>query len=604
MSLSQTRSCNAPVPDPFQKLFGRLKDTSSNPTKNLAMRQVLSVSKPHRLPSWKQWKQLPSVLSKTEQRVIQTALLLFVLSLLITTGTWLFGNRVEVPAKGGEYTEALVGEPQLVNPLYAMANDADQDLVSLIYSGLLRFDPTDGLVPDLAESYEVNDEKTVYTFVLKEGARFHNGDPVLARDVLFTISAIQNPAYRSPLIGALRGVSVVQEDDRKISFVLEKPQSAFLSNLTVGILPSSAWADILPQNAPLAALNLQPIGSGPYRFAEFSKDKKGSVRTYTLEPFEDAHLGEPYIERLTFKFYPDAALAIEALDNRFVEGVSVIPFEAREQTGQNRAIVLHSPLLSREAVLYFNQKTNELLKKKEVREAIARAINKQAIVDETLLGVGRVIIGPVLPDMEGYHEGLTDIGFDVEKAKEVFVKEAGEVKEADDIVKTKLTLTTVASEEFIRVAEALKSQLELAGLSIEVVTVPATVIFEQIVAPRNFELLLTSVMYNTQADPYLFWHSSQKEAGGLNIVEYQNAEVDKLLETARAAKTPEERAAALKTFQEKLLADLPAVFLYQSTYGYATARKIQGVELDRIRIPSDRFTGITDWYIKTKKAFR
>lgn len=574
------------------------------------MRQVFSVSKPHRLPNWKQWKQLPLMLSKTEQRVTQTALLLLVLSLLTAAGTWLFGNRVEVPAKGGEYTEALVGEPQFVNPLYAMTNDADQDLVSLIYSGLLRWDPNDGLVPDLAESYEVNEEKTVYTFVLKEEARFHNGDPVLARDVLFTISAIQNPAYRSPLIGTLRGVSVVQEDDRKISFVLEKPQSAFLSNLTVGILPSSAWADILPQNAPLAALNLQPIGSGPYRFAEFTKDKKGSVRTYTIEPFEDAHIGEPHINRLTFKFYPDAASAIEALDNRFVEGVSVVPFEERERTGQNRAVVLHSPLLSRETVLYFNQKTNELLKKKEMREAIARAINKQAIVDETLLGAGRVIVGPVLPDMEGYHEGLVDVGFDVEKAREQ-MKEAIEVKEVSEVSEeggkkkaNRLTLTTVASEEFIRVAEALKTQLEQTGLSIEIVTLPAAGIFEQIVTPRNFELLLTSVMYNTQADPYLFWHSSQKEAGGLNIVDYQNAEVDKLLETARAAKTPDQRATALKTFQEKLLADLPAVFLYQSTYGYATARKIQGVELEHIRIPSDRFTGIKNWYIKTKKAFR
>lgn len=574
------------------------------------MRQVLSVSKPHRLPNWKQWKQLPLMLSKTEQRVTQTAFLLLVLSLLTAAGTWLFGNRVEVPAKGGEYTEALVGEPQFVNPLYAMTNDADQDLVSLIYSGLLRWDPNDGLVSDLAESYEVNEEKTVYTFVLKEEARFHNGDPVLARDVLFTISAIQNPAYRSPLIGAFRGVSVVQEDDRKISFVLEKPQSAFLSNLTVGILPSSAWADILPQNAPLAALNLQPIGSGPYRFAEFTKDKKGSVRTYTLEPFEDAHLGEPHINRLTFKFYPDVASAIEALDNRFVEGVSVVPFEERERTGQNRAVVLHSPLLSRETVLYFNQKTNELLKKKEMREAIARAINKQAIVDETLLGAGRVIIGPVLPDMEGYHEGLVDVGFDVEKAREQ-MKEAIEVKEASEVSEeggkkkaNRLTLTTVASEEFIRVAETLKAQLEQTGLSIEIVTLPAAAIFEQVVVPRNFELLLTSVMYNTQADPYLFWHSSQKEAGGLNIVDYQNAEVDKLLESARAAKTPDQRATALKTFQEKLFADLPAVFLYQSTYGYATARKIQGVELEHIRIPSDRFIGITDWYIKTKKAFR
>jgi len=574
------------------------------------MRQVLSVSKTRRLPSWQQWKRLPTVLTAVERHIVQTAFLVLIFSLITLAGALSFARRVEIPAKGGEYTEALVGEPRLINPLYAMANDADQDLASLIYSGLLRWDPTGGLVPDLAESYEVNEEKTVYTFVLKEDARFHNNDPVLARDVLFTISAVQNPAYRSPLISAFRGVSVVQDDDRKISFILEKPQSAFLNTLTAGILPSNAWAEILPQNAPLAALNLQPIGSGPYRFAEFTKDKKGSVRTYTLEPFEDALEGAPYIERLVFKFYPDAASAIEALENRFVEGVSVVPFEARTQTGQNRAAVLHSPLLSREAVLYFNQKTNEQLKKKEVREAMARALNKQAILEETLGGAGRAIIGPVLPGMEGYHEGLADIGYDGEKAKELLASlvtppptQPDEAISAEES-RVKFTLTTVASEEFIRVADALKAQLEQAGLSIEVITVPASAIFDEVIAPRNFELLLTSVMYHTLADPYVFWHSSQKEAGGLNIAEYQNTEVDKLLEAARAAKTSEERTTALKSFQEQLLADLPAVFLYQNAYGYATARKIQGVEIGNIRIPSDRFARIRNWYIKTKKAFR
>lgn len=537
---------------------------------------------------------------------MQTALLTLFVSLGSLLTFTLFANRVEIPAHGGEYTEALVGEPQLINPLYATTNDVDKDLVALIFSGLMRWDPEKGLTEDLAESININEEGTVLTFTIREDARFHNGDPVLARDILFTVNAIQNPAYRSPLLPFFRGVSVVQEDDRKISFVLEKAQPSFLQNLTVGILSANAWADILPQNAPLAALNLQPIGSGPYQFDEFTKDKKGSIRSYTLKPFGDYIRGEPKIERLTFKFYADTPSALESLSNKFIEGISVIPFENRQETRQNRSVVVYSPLLTREVVLYFNQKTSESLKQKALREAIAHAINKDFLVQNVLKGEAQKIIGPLLPGSIGYHDGLTDRTFDVEKAKSLLPTSAPEAPQNEETGKkpNQFTLTTINSEEFIQVAEAIKIQLAVIGVEIEIVPIPAQTFFEEIVKPRNFELLLTTVMYHTDPDPYVFWHSSQKEGTGFNIVEYANGEVDQLLEQARTAKNEEDRKTAYKTFQEKLMADVPAVFLYQSTYGYGASKKIQNVKLTQLRGPSDRFANIHEWYIKTKKAFK
>ncbi len=602
------------------------------------MRQVLSVSKTRRFPSLRQWKQLSSVLSKTEQRVIQTACLLIVVSIASIIGSYLFINRIEIPTQGGEYTEALVGEPQLINPLYAISNDVDKDLVSLIYSGLMKWKPGEGLVPDIAESINVNEEGTVITATIRENARFHNGDPILARDILFTINAIQNPAYRSPLYGSFKGVSVVQEEDRVVQFVIEKPSASFLQNLTVGILPSGLWADILPQNAPLAALNLQPVGSGPFQFVEFTKDKKGSVRSYTLKPFKDWYQSPAYIGRLTFQFYPDQKSALDALENKYVKGVSVVSFEEKEKTGQNRAVVLHSPLLDREVVLYFNQKTNEQLKKKTVREAISLAIDKSEIVNNVVQGQGLVINGPLLSGMIGYKEVEGSQTVDLEKAK-TLLKEAKitteavaegfslpeavaegsldqsndwfslpEVEEAGDAEKTKkpnqFTLTVPSGEEFSRVADYIKTQLEAIGLEIEIITVPSQTFFTDVIVSRNFELLLTTVMFDATQDPYLFWHSSQIGSSGLNIVEYQNTDVDKLLESARATIKIEERQTAYQTFEEKVIADLPAIFLYQSNYNYAISRDIQNVKLDSIRVPFDRFAKINEWYIKTKKTFK
>ena len=107
-------------------------------------------------------------------------------------------HRVEIPAVGGQYTEGLIGEPQFINPLYAIQSDVDQDLASLIYSGLMRWDPEEGFIPDLAESLTINEDGTVYTLKIRDNAKFHNGEDVRARDVLFTINAIQNTSYRSP----------------------------------------------------------------------------------------------------------------------------------------------------------------------------------------------------------------------------------------------------------------------------------------------------------------------------------------------------------------------------------------------------------------------
>lgn len=553
------------------------------------------------------------MLSATEQRVIQTALLLFFLSLASLFGIYFFSHRVSIPTEGGEYTEALVGEPQLINPLYASTNDADKDLVALIYSGLMKWKPKEGLVPDLAESINLNEEGTVITATIRENAKFHNGDPVLARDVLFTINAIQNPAYRSPLYGSFKNISVVQESDRVISFVFEKPSASFLQNLTVGILPANLWADILPQNAPLTALNLQPIGSGPFQFVEFTKDKKGSIRSYTLEPFADWYLSRAYIKRLSFKFYPDHESALNALENKYVDGVGVVPFKNKDETGQNRAIVLHSPTLDRETILFFNQKTNEQLKNKTVREAIALSIDKTELAQTILEGQARAIQGFLLPGMVGYVETAQTTA-DVEKAKtllkeaKVIGVEEKEVKEEKEGQITKkpnqFTLTTPNGKEFELVAQYIKDRLETIGLEIEIITIPTQTFFDEVVAPRNFELLLTTVMFDTTQDPYLFWHSSQTGSTGFNIVEYQNLEVDKFLESARTTIKTEERQKLYQTFEEKLSSDLPAMFLYQSTLGYAISRDIQNASFESIRAPFDRFANANEWYIKTKQTLK
>ena len=176
-----------------------------------------------------------------------------------------------------------------------------------------------GLIPDLAESYTVSDDEKVYTFSLRNDAAWHNGTPVTPRDIIFTFHAIQDPSYGSPAAATFQSVSVEQVDERTVSFVLDEPFAPFLSTLTIGILPAEVWGELDPATVRLAERNLIPLGSGPYKFEELEKDRKGIVKSYTVSRFGDFYGGAPFLETITFKFYPDMDSALDALRNRRVE---------------------------------------------------------------------------------------------------------------------------------------------------------------------------------------------------------------------------------------------------------------------------------------------
>lgn len=622
-------------------------------------------SKKRRFPTWRQWRQFFSTLTLKEKRIFTIASLCVFTGFFIAGWQYVVTHQVEIPTIGGEYTEGLIGEPQFINPLYASASDADSDIASLIYSGLVRWDEEEGIVNDLASNITKSEDGKTYTVTIRDGAMFHNGDNVLASDVVYTFNAIQNTAYHSPLAVSFSGVTVNQIDEKTISFELEEPFAPFLSTLTVGILPANIWGMISPRNAQTASYNLEPIGSGPYRFAEFSKDKSGTIHSYTLERFDDYYGDKVLIERITFKFYMDAASAVLALENKHVEGVSYVSFDQKKEVEENKSIALHHPTIPREIVLFFNEETQPALKSLKLRQAISAAIDKNRILEEVTDNNGIVINSPILPGMLGYlsdtpeqiqdiilaNELLDDEGFEWseegsyridpnnEEEEEIEVEteeneeeeetEEGEPTEEpeteeetteteDETLATetntateesvasntlRFTLTTVDSPEFIKVAELITEMCAEIGMIIEIDAYPAETLYSLVIDPRNYELLLTGVLLGIDSDPYAFWHSSQTK-NGLNLAGYNNEDVDTLLEEARAATDESVRIEKYQEFQEILLEDYPAVFLYQSTYTYALSSKIQGADIQKIMSPSDRFKTISDWYIKTKKALR
>ena len=574
-----------------------------------------------------------------------------IILIVLLTSRIIWQNTDVVPAVGGKYAETIVGQPTYINPLYAAANDADRDITQLVFSGLLKYNGQE-YEPDLAEKYTIGEDQKTYTIHLKENIEWHDGEALTINDVLFTVAAIQNPNYKSPLQATLAGVKLQQVDDRTVQFQLEEPFAPFLTALTFGILPEHIWKDIDPSSASLAQINLSnPIGSGPYQFKSLAKDSKGSVKQYTIERNQHYYTTPAYLEEITFKFYPDFPSAVAALESNKVDGMSFLPQNLLETLNGKKDITFHQLALPQTTALFFNQNQNKALQDKRVRQAFAHAIDKQQLSDAIKTPI-KVIEAPILEGYIGYHEEVKTYESNIDTAN-ALLEQAGwkqtseeefknllrqeqeselqaledsleggtdnisidseiEIpedsllsfyrKKGDDILA--ITITTVNQPEMIAVSDHIKNSLRAIGVLARIEVVPSTEIASEVITPRAYEILLYGEILGADPDPYPFWHSSQTQGTGLNLSLFSNTKADTLIEDARESIDPEVRATKYRQFQDILAAEIPAIFLYSPTYTYPLPSAIQGFNLSRISTPSDRFAQIDQWYVKTARRLK
>ncbi|MDP3697904.1 MAG: ABC transporter substrate-binding protein, partial [Candidatus Taylorbacteria bacterium] len=243
------------------------KDSSSS-KKQAGLKETLE--KRNRNLKAKFWL-LPKVLSKKERYLIFILLLIILSSIIAIPVATYYHFTKPVAAYGGTIKEGIVGEPRHINPLLSQS-DADRDLVKLVYSGLFKYNEDGKLLPDLAKSYETSPDELNYTVYLKENGIWHDGVPVTADDVIFTVQTAQNPDYGSLQRINWQGVELEKVNDQTIVFKLKNKYAQFLNNLTLPLLPQHLWENVKPINFALSEMNLKPIGSGPYQFRKLQKD--------------------------------------------------------------------------------------------------------------------------------------------------------------------------------------------------------------------------------------------------------------------------------------------------------------------------------------------
>ncbi len=636
----------------------------SMPTQHFDRKLVKKIQ-PNLIPKWPQLRYLGNFLSNLEKKTVTIALVIFFLS-SVSWGLFKFLKSTElVPNSGGEYSEALIGEPKFINPLFSSSNDVDADLVSLIYSGLFKYDNTQKLIPDLASDYTVTGDGRIYNINLRQDIKWSDGEPFTVDDVIYTFESIQNPEVGSPLLAAFQDIAVERTGDYSVSFTLKEPFAPFLHSLTVGILPEHIWTNAPPSSIRLAKTNLQPVGSGPWKFSKLTKkDSSGSIQSYILERNTNYYGDLPFLKTLTFQFYGDFSQIASALKIQEVKAISFVPQDLVSKiTGKNSR--LYQFRLPQYTALFFNENTSPFLKNNESRLALNLALDKNKIVEQALNKNGEVLNSPILKGELGYKPDIAFPGFDIEQANKIldknwsriqpeeFFKNAYETllktrqAEIDDIKKNtttpaeeiatgvkdiedatsetvrksmspdqtfyrknkaneilQLKLTTVDTQEYKLAADAIANMWRAVGVKIDIEIYNSNQITRNVLKERTYEILLYGEIVGADPDPYPFWHSSQINYPGLNLSMFINRNADTLLEDARATTTEKVRVENYEKFQTILAKELPAVFLYTPTYNFVASKEIKGIAFENIFAPADRFNDLTHWYIKTKRQWK
>src|SRR3989339_271342 len=604
--------------NPF-KFFSRFSKNQGQPSERL----VFQASTERKLPTYTQWRYFKLLLNKGERYLFFLALFLVVLCVLVFTLRRLNEATAVVPAYGGTYTEGVVGAPQYLNLILSSLSDVDADISALVFPGIFKRNNNLELEPNLITNYVLSEDKLTYTFFLRSNIKWQdNNENLTSDDVVFTIKAIQDVTYQSPLQSTLAGAEVKKIDDFSFSITLKEQFAPFLASLTFGILPEHLWYNVPGQNVRLNGMNLQPVGYGAYKFSELTKDDAGNVKTFTLERNADYFGDKPFIDKMKFVFYPDMTSAILGLTQKRIEGLGFVPQSKKEEiTKANKNIIFHSLRIPQYSALFFNLKNNKALQNDVVRQALARAVDRDKIVTEALGGEAEAIYTPILPGYMGYNDQVKKYPLDMEKARKILKDDGWKYPDdkedqtgvsAEDFaprekdgVKLEFTIATVDLPEYQAVAQQLIDSWRKIGAKVNLSVTGAQDIQGSVIKERNYEALLFGQIIGSDPDPYPFWHSSQQEYPGLALSIFRNTEIDDIIEEARKTNDEKKRSELYNKFQDLLAQDISAIFLYNPLYTYAVSNRIKGLEENQyVAVPADRFSNIDSWYIKTRRQWK
>lgn len=515
-------------------------------------------------------------------------------------------------ASGGIYTEALVGSLQRLNPILDQANEVDQDVDSLIFSGLLEFDSSGNARGDLAKSWSVSEDGILYTFELNDNVVWHDGKQFSVDDVLFTIDLLKQGGASIPadLSQFWADVEVIKLDSTHLQFKLPQAFAPFLDYLTFGVLPQHLLNNQTYEQILNSTFNLQPVGTGPFMFSDIAVEGD-QIKGITLAANNDYYGQKPYIQEIVFRYYADAQSAYQAYKEGYVQGISKVTNDILPDVLANNDLGVYSGRMPQLSMVFINLKDESVsfFQEVKVRKALYLAINRQQIIDKVYNGQAIKANGVIFPGTWSYLDSTPTYAYDPDQAKEL-LKAAGYVVSGDtDAVRKKedtemkFVLSYPDDDLHKTIAEMIQKDWKALDITVTLEAVPVDVFVKEKLDSRGYQAALVDINFanSPDPDPYPFWDQGQI-SGGQNYSQWNDRTVSDTLEQARVTVDQVERTRLYHNFQYLFAEQIPAFPLFYPVYNYAVDKQIQGVSMGPLFSTSDRFDAVTSWFMVSKRT--
>jgi peptide/nickel transport system substrate-binding protein len=488
-------------------------------------------------------------------------------------------------AYGDSLIQGTIADPAILNPVLA-SDSASFAVTGLVFNSLLRYDKNLNLEGELAERWEVSADGKVITFHLHKNVTFHDGQPLTAADVEFTLATYLNPnvktAYRSNYTSILKFQAL---DDLTFRVWYREPFAPALQSL--------AGMSILPRHLLLGKdintadeFNSHPVGSGPYIFKSWKR-----AETVTLEANQNYFEGRPCLQRMIFRVIPDMSVQFLELQNGALDTMDLTPSQFNRE-GQQPDFLQRFNKYRFAAPQYtylgFNLK-NPLFQDIRVRRAIGLAINRQALVDSVLEGLGTIGTGPYTPSSWAYPPDAQALPYDPTAAKKLLL-EAGYAYAPDGHLSkdgklvTFTILTNQGNLNREQTATIIQSQLKGIGLDVQIRIIAWSSLLSEFIAKRKFDALIMGWSLAQDPDLYDIWHSSKTGEFEFNHVSYSNPKVDALLIQGRRTFDQARRVAIYRQVHALIAADLPYIFLYVPDSLVTVHRRVLNIKAEKAGI--------------------
>ena len=452
-----------------------------------------------------------------------------------------------------------------INP----AMDEHGEINHLLFNGLTAHDGNDQIVPGLAETWDYDEQTYTYTFHLREGVKWHDGEPFTADDVKFTIEAIMDPengSENAPNYEDVEEITVI--DAQTVAFRLTEPNVAFLEYMTMGILPQHLLAG---QDMQESDFFRSPVGTGPYKLKSWD-----AGQSIVLVKNEDYYLGTPKIDRVIFKIVPDDNAQAVQLQSGELDLALLDPKNAQSFAGADGYTLYDMTTADYRGIL-FNFANDYWTANRDIIPAICYAIDRQAIVDSVLLGEGMPAYGPLQRNIYN-DESVEHYDYNPDKARAI-LEDAGCTLGADGFYtrggeQLAFTISVMSGEQDrIDIAQAAAQQIRAIGINCTV-EIPAQMDWGGQMAC----LIGWGSPFDADDHTYKVFGTDK----GANYSSYSNAAVDEALTKARQSDDPAVRKAYYADFQQALAADPAYAFICYIDANYVAKSNIKGIDTDTV----------------------